>query len=470
LQTSDSYATSADFYVLTGSTGLVFKVWQEFKQQGTYWGAICSGDLNNDGLADILINGSGNGNAKSAIYLNQGGQSFSQSTALAPTYLGDAHLADFDRDGDLDILITGEYNGASETAQTRIFKNSTPISNERPVIPKNLKVNRIANKVLFSWDRASDSKTPSNSISYNIRVGKLTGNDNVVSGLNLNSGIRLISSLGNADILNQATLQLDDGVYFWQVQSLDASFYESTFSQPDTFCILRPPQISYQSHYCFQDTIKLQGDSNQLTWYGDSGLTTIVGEGNELDEIASVNKTLYVTQVASGCKSTPAVVSLNVSPEPSITILSEEIPVDGDTLKLYECSPKAFEVTAKSNFNSIKWTESNSEKISITDPGLYHVVATDGSCVGQRSISVTIKKLENGVIPNVITPNGDTLNETFILPFVSAFDTSLEIVNRYGTQVFYSSKYQNDFSGENLSSSTYFYRAVIQECGLEYKG
>ncbi|MFK7969075.1 MAG: gliding motility-associated C-terminal domain-containing protein [Bacteroidia bacterium] len=53
-------------------------------------------------------------------------------------------------------------------------------------------------------------------------------------------------------------------------------------------------------------------------------------------------------------------------------------------------------------------------------------------------------------IPNVITPNGDGLNETFCIPELPA-GSRLHVYDRWGVQVFYSADYQGDWPGTSSS-------------------
>lgn len=67
------------------------------------------------------------------------------------------------------------------------------------------------------------------------------------------------------------------------------------------------------------------------------------------------------------------------------------------------------------------------------------------------------------VIPNVITPNGDGLNDRFEI-FTSSGDAfpmesapTLIIYNRYGTVIFEAARYINQWDASELGDGRYFY-------------
>lgn len=77
-------------------------------------------------------------------------------------------------------------------------------------------------------------------------------------------------------------------------------------------------------------------------------------------------------------------------------------------------------------------------------------------------------------IPNVITPNGDGLNDTFEIKGLSKFlRNELLIFNRFGDHIFKKIEYKNDWAAKGLVDGTYFYLLnVTEENGknLDYQG
>lgn len=72
------------------------------------------------------------------------------------------------------------------------------------------------------------------------------------------------------------------------------------------------------------------------------------------------------------------------------------------------------------------------------------------------------------IIPSIITPNGDGLNDAFIVPCVEAYPEShFCVFNRWGDEVYTSENYKNDwegtYKGARLPAGTYFYVLKIND-------
>jgi len=85
------------------------------------------------------------------------------------------------------------------------------------------------------------------------------------------------------------------------------------------------------------------------------------------------------------------------------------------------------------------------------------VVTSNKGCVdtAYKKVTVIIDDLE---IPNVITPNGDGMNDKFVIDNIDKLVSStLIIYNRWGKKVYEADNYRNDWDGENLADGVYFY-------------
>lgn len=66
-------------------------------------------------------------------------------------------------------------------------------------------------------------------------------------------------------------------------------------------------------------------------------------------------------------------------------------------------------------------------------------------------------------IPNVFTPNGDGVNDNFVIPGLENYKANqLSVMNRWGATVYDKKGYKNEWNGEGLNEGTYFYLLKVQ--------
>lgn len=75
-----------------------------------------------------------------------------------------------------------------------------------------------------------------------------------------------------------------------------------------------------------------------------------------------------------------------------------------------------------------------------------------------NNVDQTVQQVYPLVISNVFTPNGDGVNDTFVVPGLETYsDNELTIINRWGNVVYQKTNYKNDWDGSGLVEGTYFY-------------
>ena len=97
----------------------------------------------------------------------------------------------------------------------------------------------------------------------------------------------------------------------------------------------------------------------------------------------------------------------------------------------------------------------------------YEICSTDcPDLCSQATVSISFEGIEIlNDVPNVITPNGDGLNDEFFFESIgngTFLNADLQIFNRYGDQVFRAQPYQNNWRGQNnsdkaLPHGTYYF-------------
>ena len=125
--------------------------------------------------------------------------------------------------------------------------------------------------------------------------------------------------------------------------------------------------------------------------------------------------------------------------------------------------------TANGNNLSYSWTptiglnhpDSLQPIVTPADDIIYTltVISSDGC---SASDTVFVKLLKAPTIPNVFTPNGDGINDTWQIQYLESYPgATVQVFNRYGQIVFnsigYSKPWDGTYNGKPLPAGTYYY-------------
>ncbi|MFN6943613.1 MAG: gliding motility-associated C-terminal domain-containing protein [Cytophagaceae bacterium] len=105
----------------------------------------------------------------------------------------------------------------------------------------------------------------------------------------------------------------------------------------------------------------------------------------------------------------------------------------------------------------------------------YYLVVQDYyGCRGYDTTVVHSIDQQELVIPNLFTPNGDNLNDTYVIRDVNGFQmfdgARMDVYNRWGKLVYRTEHYDNTWDGTDLSDGVYYYN-LQPSCGEKsYKG
>ncbi|MFT6923370.1 MAG: gliding motility-associated-like protein [Crocinitomicaceae bacterium] len=144
------------------------------------------------------------------------------------------------------------------------------------------------------------------------------------------------------------------------------------------------------------------------------------------------------------------------------------------------------DVTGGTGTYSFLWNDGNtSQNLPTAQSGLNSVLITDqNGCTQTLEIDLSCSLFE---IPELLTPNGDAKNDLWAIPGLENYpNTDVQIFNRWGTKVFASDDYQNDWNGtsqsklnvggDQLPESSYYYILTLggsendPNAGGVYKG
>ncbi|QKG52772.1 gliding motility-associated C-terminal domain-containing protein [Hymenobacter sp. BRD67] len=116
-----------------------------------------------------------------------------------------------------------------------------------------------------------------------------------------------------------------------------------------------------------------------------------------------------------------------------------------------------------------RWQDgSTNPTLTVQQPGQYMLeIRNAAGCTERDSIFVRDQAC---MLPNIITPNGDALNQTFVLAGLNAVEWSIRIFNRWGTQVFHQAQYDNSWSADGQVAGLYYYLLTNSQTGVQRKG
>lgn len=229
----------------------------------------------------------------------------------------------------------------------------------------------------------------------------------------------------------------------------------------------------------------LCGDAPNTTLTLNNSYVSYLWSNGSTDSSIVVSGGSYTVTVTdgNGCTNTSAQVTVSLSPEP-VADFSFVPPggtiFPGDTINFMDLSSVA------NPANIVSWTwnlgDGNNSALQnpahiYAEPGEYTVcliVETADGC--NDTVCKTYLVLSREIIaPNVISPNGDGVNDYLIFKYLEYYPNSiLKVYNRWGNLVYESDDYKNDWDGKNqyngkiLSDGTYYYVLTLKE-GKTYK-
>ena len=122
------------------------------------------------------------------------------------------------------------------------------------------------------------------------------------------------------------------------------------------------------------------------------------------------------------------------------------------------CEDEILFLEVNSAESTFLWSDSTSDsELTVFSAGDYYV-ETENIC-GKYSDTIRIDYEYCGeiYIPNIITPNGDGINDVFYIKGLEKQIWNLKIYSRWGNTVFSSLDYQNDWEAKGLNEGVYFY-------------
>lgn len=211
----------------------------------------------------------------------------------------------------------------------------------------------------------------------------------------------------------------------------------------------------------FKDNIEIEGATQQMYQTDESGIFTV--------------------QVDLGDCVAVGIIELESELfESDINVPESNILEEGEILDII--------VTSTANnpeyewyFNNTLIPNENSPYFETSDPGEYKVIITEtDGCEGSKTYQFTIEEAfdpfpDVAEIPNMISPNGDGINDTWTLPiqYVAGSNAEIMIMSNTGKTVYQTTNYENNWPLNNLNLSSInqiYYYIITTTNGKTKKG
>lgn len=277
-----------------------------------------------------------------------------------------------------------------------------------------------------------------------------------ISDFDINLGNDIETCLGEAITLDAG--EYCNAVYIWNDGSQD---HFLVTDEPGTFWV----RVEWQGKVA-QDTIVINilpppqvnlGDDVEICSNTDVSFDVTQAEnatyewsdGSVSPAYTAHEPGLYWVKVQGECEAVYDSVFINVKEVPQID-LGKDIVLCGETsFSIGKEIPDA---------ESYLWDDnSTSPTLVVNTSGIYKQTVRNKCGETNDEIRVTFVSLDGIIIPNVVTDDGDSKNDKFLLPDVLRRDASLTIFNRWGNAIFRTNHYQNDWPDSHLATGVYYY-------------
>lgn len=262
--------------------------------------AIDVGDLTNNGYYDFIVYGDP-ASVQEAVYIytyNPGTNTmelFQEETGLLEIGSSpNVHLLDFDNDNLLDIMVSGyAHVDGNFIGVTKLYKNVNPEANQAPTPPTQLEVEEDGEYMVFTWEGATDDKTPYESLRYEIRVGSQRGEADIAKYVVTTPHWKL------------KTDALPEDGFVWAIKSIDASKTYSEESDEAVYGELATPSFTQTNWQLYPNpatsVVHINGENiNAYNVYSIDGRRVLTGQvqgENFSFSIESLKTGVYLVEV-----------------------------------------------------------------------------------------------------------------------------------------------------------------------------
>jgi gliding motility-associated-like protein len=353
-----------------------------------------------------------------------------------------------------------------------------------------------SNCVNYNWTLDGSPTTPINDSTYFVNSTTLGTGDHTVL-LNVDNGIltqcpgidfvnvKVVPmpsvNLGPDDtICSGQSVTLDAGVgaqYIWiptleTTQTISVNTTGTYIVQVDgginTRCtdndtifikVLQAPDVDLGPDICVTDPVILDVGNPGFEYLWTDGNGNPIGNSQTITVSSTGSYNVTVAELLGyGCDITD-VIYVRVIPVPAISLgpdsticqhQSIELEVHGVGIDLsqYDYTYYWYPTFETTPYTVQAW---------LPEGTMPFIISVTGCSTVSDTLNLTVNICDL-TIPNIITPNGDNLNDNFKIPNLEYYPNSqLIIYNRWGRKVYESSNYQNDWNGEKCADGVYYF-------------
>lgn len=194
--------------------------------------------------------------------------------------------------------------------------------------------------------------------------------------------------------------------------------------------------------------------------FGDGTQTSTSGDANHVYAFSGTYNVSLIAVSLQGCRDTSAAMAVNINSLPMVTIRARNNDTtffDGGSATL-----------GASGANTYLWsTSATTDSITVTQTGSYSVVGTNTKgCVSSAFIDIIKETIPDSVSvsSNILTPNGDGINDMLMINNVAAYQScKVSVYNMWNVLIYSKDGYDNTngwdgtYSGKVVPDGAYYY-------------
>jgi gliding motility-associated-like protein len=246
-----------------------------------------------------------------------------------------------------------------------------------------------------------------------------------------------------------------------------------TVSEANTGVIVTSINSSLGNPYCATEGPTTLGavSGNSYQWFRNGN--EILGASNQ--EYITNESGFYEVNVSLGDCYVLAEINLENKDFTSSLNISDTINIeDGESVQVV-VSTTADNPEYVWYLNDIEITGETSNSYDVFEPGNYMIIITQtvGCNASEEFSFMVVEQFPNvAKIPNLISPNGDGINDTWVLPqqYVAGSNTEVHILNGNGNSVMRTKEYQNNWPENQINitnmNPVFYYVITTQNDGI----